>query len=185
MTRRRAQLAVLVASVAILAGCAVPDPVVTRLPSDQARPVPSATPSDTATPAVPSADPGTVQDCAGAPVALTAGSPSLVLRGDCPSVQVEGNDLAVDLSAADIDVLGVEGDRLTVTVGETDSLTLQGNDSTVTARDIDDLTMTGDRNTVTATDSIDAVTVDGNDNVVRGIDDDAVISDGGARNSIQ
>lgn len=187
MRIRRAVLVALAVSTTLLAGCgAQPAPIVTRLPTDAARPIPSESPSasPTAAPSATSGDPRGVQDCAGSPVVLTPGAATFTLGGDCPDVQVLGNDLVVDLTAADVDTLTVAGDRVSATIGDADAVTLQGNDSRITAAEIDVLVVRGDRNAVTAADSIDSVTVQGNDNTVLGVDDDAASSDEGTRNTI-
>lgn len=170
----------------LLAGCtASPSPVVTRLPTDASRPLPSDTPRASA-PA--SANPGPAvtggrQGCGGAPVVLTPGSASWMLSGDCPDVRVSGNDLVVDLTAADVDALSIAGDRITASLDDADAVTVAGNDVVITADEIDALVVRGDRNAITATDSIDSVVVQGNDNAVRGADHSGQVSDEGARNT--
>jgi hypothetical protein len=163
-----------------LTGCApVSDPRVTRLPSDGPAALPSASSSPAPSPTAPSPTPSTPSsasesappapdgtDCDGRPQVLSAGSPALQLTGECPEVQVQGSDLAVDAATARIAILLVQGDRVALTLGTGGQVTVQGNDVELRADEISMLVIRGDRNVVTA-EAVTGVQFQGNDNVVR------------------
>lgn len=174
------------ATIAALAvgGCAlIPGPRVTRVPADA--PSPRTSVSVTAAPGPGSAQPtppGMGIDCGGRPVVLSAGSPSFTLSGECPDVQVQGPDLAVDLTSASVQSLLVGGDRVTVRAGGIADVTVQGNDTVVSATGIEALVVRGDRNAVISSGGVGSVVVQGNDNTVRG--GVGRMSDEGGRNTI-
>jgi hypothetical protein len=159
-------------SVSLAACIIVPGPVQTRLPDPPSAPQTSDAP---ASPSAPSSAPqsaapdvGAAQDCGGDDVVLDDASPSLVLTGDCPDVQVRGDDLEIDLTDARVGGLAVSGDRVVVAAVDVGALTIEGNEQTVTARSIGAVSLRGDGNTVEADESIGAVAVAGNGNTVRG-----------------
>lgn len=184
---RAAAAMVLPGAVAVLVACTVlaPQPRLTRLPSDAPESQTSLSASPSAVPEgtpLPIPGPEAAGGCDGRPVVLTAGSPTLTISGDCPDVQVQGTDLAIDARAASVQTLLIAGDRVSVRAGGVGTLTIRGNDTVVSAAGIDALVVNGDRNAVVAAGGVDSVVVQGNDNTVRGSVDR--ISDQGGRNSV-
>ncbi len=179
-TRARSLAAALaLVSALLVAGCsAVPQPIVTRLPSDDA-PAASATPSASAsssasgTPttsarssSTPSPSVEDADDCGGQARTITASDRTIVLTGQCPLVRIEGNAVSVDARGASVGAVSVAGDRIALTAEAIGDTTVDGNDASLEVSSVGALTIRGDRNAVTAPGGGGDVVVSGNDNTV-------------------
>ncbi|MFG6401649.1 MULTISPECIES: DUF3060 domain-containing protein [unclassified Microbacterium] len=194
-TRVRALSVAMAALVALaLAGCvASPQPVVTRLPTDGPTVSASPTPTPTASPTVtatvrPTTTPSPLapegaSDCGGVAATVGGSSQALTITGSCPDLRIEGNAISVDAATAEVGVVTVSGNRITVTIGALTELTVEGNDITVTADQVQSIVVRGDRNVVTATGSGE-VLVAGNDNAITAAPT-GTITDEGQRNGIR
>jgi hypothetical protein len=178
MNRRLLALSGVAALAALLAGCifvGAPRPADSRLPlSTDEQSVPSAAPSSTTTPLVPSptasspTDAGAL-DCGDGGSQIASGDDqSFRVAGTCAELTVTGSTLVVDASAATVGTLRISGDRIRVQVGGVDEVTVQGDDGSVTsAAGIERIEIVGDRTIAEAASGIPSVTVRGHDNVVR------------------
>jgi hypothetical protein len=179
MRARRLAAALALVSALFVAGCsAVPQPVVTRLPSD-GPPSASGTPSVSASPSAsgaptaaatatstPSSSADDADDCAGRERTISESGRTVVLTGQCPLVRIEGNAVTVDARGASVGAVAVAGDRITLAAGAIGDATVDGNDASLDVASIGALTIRGDRNTVTAPGGGGDLVVAGNDNTV-------------------
>lgn len=165
--RRRAKL--LVATMGLLACASSLTACLTiNVPrSDPSRPVITAVPMPTETDDGRTRLPdGATLDCASQPVTLQASASQPDLVGDCPSVTVDGADVVLRMTGADVGALVLRGDRITIDAGALGSLEIGGQDNEVTAETVGSLAVRGDRNVVTAEGDMGSIFVSGNDNVV-------------------
>lgn len=171
---RFATVGILPLVLAGLAGCVVVTPQSQQ--TSQSRPAPSMS-AEASSAAVDTVD------CGGAPLELTAPSDAVRVTGDCPQVQIEAADLALDLTAADLGSVTVQGERLAIALDDADALTLQGAAIVVTGEEIDAVLIRGDRNTITMRGEIETVDIEGDSNVVTGTRIGSV-TDGGTGNAV-
>lgn len=189
----------------VLTGCmAAPQPVVTRLPTDdsaRSTAEPTATPAATTTPAqttapipavtpaapsvAPSSDPAAegALDCGGSTITLAGNTQTFRITGDCPDLRVEGNGVLVQGTGARVGAVTVSGDRIELQLGVIGGVTVQGNDITTLVTSVGTAVVRGDRNRVEASASIGSALVVGNENVVTS-PRTGTVDDQGQRNTV-
>lgn len=166
--RRHAALALLGATVLALTSGCFPAGTATDAPGGDAyslpgRAAPGSTPTSTS-----NAD-GEITYCAGVTISIPDGAGVYRLAGECPEVHINGNDLRVDATNAEVGIVDISGDRNVFDAATLPGVTLHGQDNQVSASDVGSLDVNGDRNVVESAGSIASVAVHGNDNSIVGI----------------
>lgn len=169
MRRSLTAIPLLGATALLLAGCVTVPVPVDRDTTDSSDP-------DVATPPTSEAI-----DCNGNEMLINEPGTEVELRGDCPSVRIEGADIEVDGDT--IGTLTLRGDRIDVEFDDVDDISIEGHDNSVEVNRGGDVTIRGDRNEVDA-DSLGVVSISGFDNEIDA-DDIVSVEDNGERNTIE
>jgi hypothetical protein len=83
---------------------------------------------------------------------------------DCPLVRISGTDSTVDISAADVEEIEINGDRNRVVAGEPEAVRISGQENDVEGSRLGAVAIHGDRNAVSAQGEVGSIAVHGNDN---------------------
>lgn len=151
------------AIVVVLCGCA---------PESEAPPFTAAPPASTS-PAVAPVDPSPTPEgpateavCESDVAYLSGQSTAYRLAVPCARVEIAGENLRVDLAAAEIGALTIRGQGITVTAGSLSSALIEGQRNTLAAAGVGAGTIRGDGNGFDITGDLGALTVQGTGNTV-------------------
>ncbi|WP_396668207.1 hypothetical protein [Microbacterium sp. R86528] len=123
-------------------------------------------------------------DCAGAAVTVADSAAEYELRGVCPQITIEGNDLEVELEGAETRAIVMRGDRIDVDAGDVSSVSISGQSNSVDAASLGSLDIAGSRNEVDIDGIVGSVVINGDDNNVDGREIGNV-NDSGSRNEMR
>lgn len=103
--------------------------------------------------------------CVDGEMDVTTGT-DLVVTQDCALVRVSGQDIEVDLTAAVVDRVEINGDRNEVDAASLTAVEISGQDNDVDATAVGSLDIHGDRKKVDVDRELGSVAVNGNDNEI-------------------